>query len=314
MKYRKKLLSAIALAVCATTFTACAGINERVAFKEYWFENTNITPATVLETLEYEVEFKKASGLNEDYTVNYKNGVYTTKLSLTGDEYLYETSLNIDVIYTAGGSSVEKKDSINTWVKFKQTSTLQPISSHKEIINHSPANGGSTIETCFLSYNYTVDTIYNENGLDGKSIIVNNATEAKLEQTFTVEDKYTYLDNEQLLFALRGLSQSTSAISVSVYAPFSSVVQSINLTYGSLQKGTEFTFQKGETQVKQVINYYPVSMKINAQLPGATQTVWIAETTNPKSNTFRNVMLQLETPLSYNLGSLIYKLKSANFI
>ena len=148
-------------------------------------------------------------------------------------------------------------------------------------------------------------------------MIVNNDPESKndpQERTFTVEDKYTYLDNEQLLFALRGISQSTATASVSVYAPFSGVVQNVNLTYSPLQKETEFEFQKGDTQIKQVINYYPVSMKINANLSGATQTAWIAETTSTHSNTFRNVMLQLETPLSYNLGSLIYKLKSANFI
>ena len=175
-------------------------------------------------------------------------------------------------------------------------------------------NGGATIETCFVASNYTVDTTYNENGLGGKSVIVDNETNASQESTFTVEDKYTCLDNEQLLFALRGLSQSTATASVSVYAPFSGVVQPISLTYSPLKTGTEFVFQTGETQVKQVINYHPVHVKINAQLPGATQTAWIAETTNAQSNTFRNVILQLETPLSYNLGSLIYKLKSANFI
>ncbi len=316
MKHGKKIVSAIALTLCAATFTACAGTSEKVTFKEYWLEDANVTPATVLETLEYDVTFKKAAGLNdgEGYTVDYKNGVYTTKLTLNEGVYRYETSLTIDVTYTVGEKSVTKNDSILSWVEFKKTAKLQPIKSHKEIINHSPTNGGSTIDTCFAASDYTVETAYNENGLGGKSKIVNNATKVSQESTFTVEDKYTCLDNEQLLFALRGLSQTTATASVSVYAPFSGVVQPISFTYSSLKKGTEFTFQKGETQVKQVVNYYPVSVQINAQLPGATQTVWIAETTNTQSNAFRNVMLQLETPLSYNLGTLIYKLKSANFI
>ncbi len=314
MKYGKKILSAIALTICATTLTACGNTSEKVTFKEYWLEDANVTPATVLETLTYDVSFKKATGLNEGYTIDYKNGVYTTKLTLNEGVYRYETSLNIDVIYTVGSQTVTKNDSVVSWVEFKKTAKLQPIASHKELACHSPANGGSTIDTCFVYSNYTVDTTYNENGLGGKSVIVDNETNASQESTFTVEDKYTCLDNEQLLFALRGLSQSTTSASVSVYAPFSGVVQPISLTYSTLNTETEFTFQKGETQVKQIVNYYPVSVKINAQLPGATQTAWIAETTNAQSNTFRNVILQLETPLSYNLGSLIYKLKSANFI
>ena len=315
MKHGKKLFSTLALALCATTFISCGGANEKVTFKEYWFEDANVTPATVMETLSYDVEFKKSSGLSTNgYIVDYKNGEYTTKLTLTGDVYRYETSLTIDAVFTVGNQTVEKSDSILSWVEFKKTAKLQPIASHKEIVNHSPSNGGTTIETCFIPCDYTVDTTYNSDGLGGKTVIVNNKNEAKQEKTFNVEDKYTYLDNEQLLFAIRGLSQSTATATLSVYAPFSSVVQNISLQYSALKKGTEFTFQKGEEKIKKVINYYPVSVKINAQLPGATQTVWIAETGNASANTFRNVILQWETPLSYNLGSLIYKLKSANFI
>lgn len=317
MKHRKKILSAIALTLCAATLTACSTTSPKITFVKYWLEDASVTPTNVLEKLEYDVTFKKASGLNNAYTVDYKNGVYTTELSLKGDEYTYKTSFSINVIYTVGGESAEETDSINTWVKFKRTAKLQPLASHKEIVSSSPNSGGTTIKTCYAKHNYTVDTTYNENGLGGKCVIVNNDPESKndpQERTFTVEDKYTYLDNEQLLFALRGISQSTATASVSVYAPFSGVVQNVNLTYSTLQKETEFEFQKGDTQIKQVINYYPVSMKINANLSGATQTAWIAETTSTHSNTFRNVMLQLETPLSYNLGSLIYKLKSANFI
>lgn len=322
MKHGKKLLSAIALTLCATTLTACAGANSKVTFNEFWLEDVGIAPnvsaETVLEALTYGVTFEKDLGLDENYTIDYQNGVYTTKLTLNQGVYRYETSLSIDVTYTVGDKSETKSDSILSWVEFKKNAKLQPIKSHKEIVCHSPANGGGLeIEDCYAKYDYTVDTTYNENGLSGKSVIVNNDPEAnndKQEQTFTVEDKYTCLDNEQLLFALRGLSQSISTASLSVYAPFSGVVQAINLTYSFLEKGSEFSFEKNGVSVKQVINYYPVSVKINAQLPGATQTVWIAETTNARANTFRNLILQFETPLSYNLGSLIYKLKSASFI
>ena len=317
MKHGKKFLSAIALTLCAT-LTACAGTSTKVTFEEYWLEDAgiapNVSPETVLEALEYDVEFKKASGLNDDYSVHYENGVYTTKLTLNQGVYRYETSLSIDVTYTVDGQSDRKTDSIVSWVEFKKNAKLQPIKSHKEIVNHSPEGEGTTIESCYTKYDYTVDTTYNENGLGGKSVIVNNTTSTSEEKTFTVEDKYTCLDNEQLLFALRGLSQSTSTASLSVYAPFSGAVQTINVGYSSLEQGTEFTFTKNGVSSTQVINYYPVSVKINAQLPGATQTAWIAATTNAHSNTFRNLILQLETPVFYNLGSLIYKLKSASFV
>ena len=315
MKFGKKLISALALTLSATTLIACGAPNQKVTFKEYWFADANVTPSTVLEELVYDVEFEAASGLaSNDYKVDYKNGEYKTKLTLTENVYRYETSLTIDVIYSVGSETLEKQDTMTSWVEMEKTAKLQPIASHKEFVSHTPANGGSSLETCFIKYAYSVDTTYDENGLGGKSVVVNNETEKTLEKTFTVEDKYTCLDNEQLLLALRGLSQSTTSAAISTYAPFSGTVQTLNVKFSSLAKGTEFTFERGGTSVKEVVEYYPVSLSINAQLPGATQTVWIAKTDNAQSNKNRNVILQLETPLSYNLGSLIYKLTSAKFI
>ena len=310
MKHGKKILSAVALTLCTAMLSACAGISEKVTFKEYWLEDANVTPETVLETLEYEVSFEKASGLSDTYTLDYQNGVYTTKLSLKDDVYRYETTLAIDAIFTVGTETVTKQDSMITWVEFKKNAKLQPIASHKEFISHSPTNGGATIDTCFMKYDYVVDTTYNENGLEGKSVVVDRAKNDMQEKTFAVEDKYTCLDNEQLLLSLRGLSQSTSSATLSVYAPFSGIVQPIEVSFGALEEGTEFTF----LETPKTISYYPVHIKINAQLSGEVQTVWIAQTTNAQSNTFRNVILQISTPLFYNLGSLTYKLKSANFI
>ncbi len=315
MKFGKKLISALALTLSATTLVACGATNQKVTFKEYWFADANVTPSTVLEELVYEIDFEAASGLaGNEYKVHYQNGEYKTKLSLTENVYRYETSLTVDVVYSVGSETLEKHDTMTSWIEFEKTAKLKPIASHKEFVNHSPANNGTSLETCFIKYDYTVETTYNENGLGGKCVIVNNETEKSQEKTFTVEDKYTYLDNEQLLLALRGLPQSTTSAALSVYAPFSSTVQTLNVNFSTLAKGTEFTFERNGASVKEVVEYYPVNLSINAQLPGATQTVWIAKTDNAQSNKNRNVILQLETPLSYNLGLLIYKLKSAKFI
>ena len=131
MKYRKKILSAIALTLCAATLTACSTTSPKITFVKYWLEDASVTPSNVLEELEYEVTFKKASGLNDAYTVDYKNGVYTTKLTLNEDVYRYETQFNIDVSYTIGEDKFEAQDSILSWVEFKKPTKLQPIASHK---------------------------------------------------------------------------------------------------------------------------------------------------------------------------------------
>ena len=67
-------------------------------------------------------------------------------------------------------------------------------------------------------------------------------------------------------------------------------------------------------KVKKTIDYRSVTMKLSSSNPGATQTAYIATYDNAEMNTHRNVMLKLETPLAYNLGTLVYSLKSINRI
>ena len=60
---------------------------------------------------------------------------------------------------------------------------------------------------------------------------------------------------------------------------------------------------------KKAIEYYPVSISIVDEYPGATQTAWYAKPSDKSSsNTYRNVLLRLETPIFYNLGTLVYEL------
>ena len=81
----------------------------------------------------------------------------------------------------------------------------------------------------------------------------------------------------------------------------------------SAEKGDDFTFQQNGTETSTAIQFYPVSIALDEKNSGQTQTAWVAKTTNPSNNRYRNVVLRLEAPLSYGMGSLIYTLKSANF-
>ena len=48
-------------------------------------------------------------------------------------------------------------------------------------------------------------------------------------------------------------------------------------------------------------------------MPGTSQTVWVAKTTDAQKNSHRNAILRIETPLYYSMGSLVYELKDATF-
>ncbi len=320
----KKLLSLIAGLASVTLLASCTNVNSRVIFSDNWNTDTTHSTPSVNETLKYKVSFEKSSGLDAvNYGLNYSNGTYTATLTPLPDKsgYEYTTSLAIDVTYTLGETSETFTDEMNSTVIFKSSgSSLQPISSEKTMVCHSPANvdGASKIEACYLKYEYKIETNYENDLSKGKTVITNLAATENNTTTreFEIEDdKYTYLDNEQLLLALRGVSPSlNSAPTFLVYAPFTAAVQSIKTSFSTTTSKTSFTFQQNGNSVTKELSYREVSVSIDSKTPGATQTVWIADkATNPLENENRNVILKMETPISYNLGTLIYELTEETY-
>ncbi len=314
---RKILFSVTSLLLGATILGACTDVNYKVTFKNYWFTDANV-PTASTETLTYDVSFEKSNGIAEGYSVEYTNGKYTASLSMLTengkDIYRYETSLTIDVQYTYKKDVSESfTDTVKTRVDLERNAKLTPISSHKEILNHAPTLNPTSLKEGYTLVNYTVDTTYSGNG--GKTVVTNNATNKKETNTFSFEDKYTWLDNEELLLALRGISQSATTSNFYVYAPFSSNVQTIKAAFGSKTTGVEFEFKKdgADTATKAVIDYYPVTLSIDSKNSGSSQTVWIAATDDVMNNTHRNVILRMQMPVSYSLGTLVYTLESATY-
>ncbi|MBE5740453.1 MAG: hypothetical protein E7349_06335 [Clostridiales bacterium] len=317
---RKSIFSCLALLLTTSFLASCVSTNQKVVFSSNWQADNTVQQNTLTESLEYEVTFEKATSMQKDYTLDYQNGKYTTTLTteqLDGRTiYSYETKLTIDVVYTFGQESATFNDVVSSLVKFeKADKALRPISSHKEVFSHSPENGGTALKDCYRFMNYTVDITYNED-YSGETVITAKENEENVESKYSFEmdtKKFTCLDNEQLLFALRGMNPtlSTSA-KFNVYSPFVQASQSVKTTFEA-EKAIDFSFTKNGVAVKDTIQYYPVSIVLNEKNSGSTQTAWIAKNTNIQSNTYRNVVLKLETPIYYSLGSLVYTLKSANF-
>lgn len=312
-------LSALFLASCSCN--ACSG-NTKVSFKDYFLRDVKDNPATVSETLVYSVSHTGSNTYN-NYTVNYSNGTYTTNLQKTGQTQINETdvaiytlttSFTIDVSYTYNGVSLEVPftDTITSTTTFYSgTYMLKPISSEKTIYSHSPAQSQpDSLEKCYMEYNQTVKTDYSNNS----STIINHKDGSTKTNTFEIEDtdKYAYLDNEQLLFALRCMTPSNTA-KMQVYSPFANSVQQIATTFGSAASQNFELSIAGKEGNSFNISYYPVSLEIDAKHNGTTQTAWIAETKDASNNEYRNVMLKYIAPLPFTLGELHYNLISATF-
>lgn len=326
----KKLISAVALTLCAVTLTACSGAN-KVSFDANWYYDTtsNLITGNSEEKLTYAVTYDKSEGLySEFYEMNYSDGVYETSLKTIEAEgeaiYEYTATLTLNVSFTlvkTGEVSETFTDQMSSVVRFKSVSGgLSPIYSKKTTVCHSP-NGvkAAVLTDCYTYYHYDVETVY-KNGKGTatitdyeKNFLKGNKDEATAYHTHNFKASggdYTYLDNEQLLFALRGMPAASNK--VTIHNPLIKANQTISVSTEKA-KGGEFTFTLDGSDAKKAINYVPFSVSISSDNPGATQTVWIAKTEDPLKNTYRNVILRLETPIAYGAGSLVYELTSAEF-
>lgn len=316
----KKLFAAIALTLAATTLAACGDKDQTIEINTYWHAEWNV-PTLIDETLEYDVTFDSTvDNSTVNYELDYKDGTYTTHLvSNSLYEYTYTTSFSITAIYTYKDATVEKQDSVETKVTFSTENGMRPIKSEKTIVSHSPVNDQiSRVNQAYDAFYRRIETDYtgskavckiwdtepNKDGTPNEELLS--------EETFKGKSgRYSYLDNEQLLLALRCISKSEDSAKVKVYSPFMDSTQKIKLSFSDTDDMDVTYFDVvANAEVTKPITYRTAKIKLSSSNPGATQKAWIAAQENPNVN--RNVMLKLETPLAYNLGTLVYTLSSIN--
>ena len=311
----KKLIPILALILGLSSFASCTPGDQTVELYPHWGTNQT-ADSTFSEELTYDVTFEKGSGLSAiGYDLTYKNGKYTTKLVEQKDgSYEYTTTLTIDAVYTLDGKDpVAMSDSVTTTVKFKAaTASLQPISSVKDITCYTPllASKPTSIENCYNVEKFHVETTYAEDGKNGTAVKTNLAEKTPVPETlkFKKSNKYTYLDNEQIPFAFRAFSTDTTSAKVEKYCPFTEVRQTVAISF-TAEEESAYTFKKllinNEEKSDVSYSYRIATMKINAQNSGVSQKVYL--TTKAKD---KNLILKMETPLSYSLGTLVYSLTS----
>ena len=321
----KKIVLALAALTVFSSFAACTNTDYKVRFNDYW-EYNSLANSTISETLVYKVTHEKGAGLdNIGYSLTYGEGEYVTTLKTQGEGYVYKTSLTMPVTFQYGkDDAVEVTDTVTSEVVFARSgNALRPVSSKKAVVSHTPlSSAGASSDKCYELYDFTIITNYPTEGdasstatykkykTDPNSDVLIETTPVVNKSTFNFSNEdYSCLDNEQLLLALRAISNSTTSGSFMAYSPFVGAMQKIDFSFQT-QTSAKFTYTLNGEEQKKDIDYRAVSLSIDDKNPGATQTAWIATTTNPQKNEHRNVMLKLITPLSYSLGDLVYELVS----
>ena len=316
----KKILPLLSAMILTASAAGCS-TQTSVSVTFYWnpTQNTEINSAADYESYEYDVYLKPESGENSSYSVDYKDGKYTMTLTRDSEHtdcYRLESTLTISVQYTKSGKKSEwLSDDVHSTVVFKGNNSLQPVYSEKKIRSHSPTGiNAVTVETAFATFDYTVTTVYNDKATKASCTRVDNAdpkTAGDFEKTFSVPSKHSYFDNEQLAFLLRGLDV-TSQLSIYSYNASARSVQTLKIGKDKAASGSYSFAFNGTVMNDTAIDYVPLSLSISSDNPGATQTFHIAK--DASGNKYRHAILRMETPLAYQLGTLVYELKNAQTI
>ncbi len=317
---KRQFTAAVSALLGATLLISSCSSGSAANFSANWHAGiVNTVVEGTSETLVYNVTQNVETATNSTYSVHYSGGTYTTSLTTEQRDnkllYRYHTELSISVQYLFDGQYSEPKtDKVTSTVYFRGVQEgLRPVSSTKEVESRSPSGlSPASLDSAYRDYHYSIQTDYNEDCTAATSVYTDLSTESGDTQTteFSIGDGYSYIDNEELLFALRGISYA-SAQQFQVYNASVRRVQNVRVSPSAVKGGT-FEFLLSGQPHSNSTDYYSLSISISESNPGATQTAWYAAT-NAANNFYRNVMLRLETPISYNLGSLVYELQSAEF-
>ena len=326
---KKIRLAGLLLLAPLTLLSACSG-GTPLSFTANWYRNTALGGSVndTLEELTYEVSFTPAEN-DSSFSVEYDTGSYTTRLindniarsdGSTKEGYIYTTELTISGRYRLGSEvSEDFSDRVSSSVSFLPvTDGLKPVKSEKEVLSTSPiVSLPETLEGAIETYHYTYDVSYDAALTTATAVYtdLNAETPAPETREYAIDGTTTYLDNEQILFALRGLSLSSVATFRTVNSVMGIVteVSTGTSTTGptSLKESVDFTVDG--TAVKTEIDAVQVPIIYQSTPSGQQQDLVYAATTDTNNNTYRNVLLRMEVPVLQSLGTLVYRLKEAAF-
>ncbi len=318
----KRFFSLFALAPLAL-LAGCGG-TVALSFSPNWYAKTTSENLTgTYEHLVYDVTFKSNGG---DYAVEYDTGTYETTLtddptfSLNGKTYAayhLHTELSLTGRYFYKNEAEEAfEDSMISDVWFLSAgASLQPLKSEKYVHSTVPAVEPTT-ENLTRTFDYTYTVAYSEDRSSAEytmDIAAPEENKGKTQDTIELETDGTFLDNEEIAFALRGIDYTSSTpITFNTIDPQTNRCLSVSGSSPSAEQETVSFSINGET-INETIPTAHIELSYNTSNPGPTRTFVYAAKTSDSENRFRNVLISFESPIIQSLGTLTYTLKEATF-
>ena len=323
MKFKR--LTFLLLAAPLALLAACGNPTVTLSFSPNWYENpVNYNISDTYEFLEYAVTFEKPAS-EGDLRAEDDEGTYTAELSSASVSqdgksrigYRYTTRVHATGRYSLGGRSKEFEESIVSEVWFLGPSdALRPVRSVKTVDAFAPYPSATRVEDAATHYNYTFSVEYNE-ALTRAQVSYDDLLHDENDDTATVKigGSATYLDNEEMIFALRGAELVSGLTFRKLYPVKQGSWKKATVALQSAPADMVYrdSFAIGGTEEARSVEATTVILGYSGGNTGGTQSFTYAKRIADGVNTYRNVLLSMRAPLLYGLGYLNYKLKSAQF-
>lgn len=319
---KAKRLAPLALLLPLMLLAACGG-NTDLDLQANWYSDpVHANIQSDKEELSYEVTYTPPASKDPLASFEYETGTYKTTLQersslasyaawAKGTGYTYHAELKIAGSYTYGGKTESFEDTVTSDVVFMNVDNLlRPVRSDKRY-NVTTYYAGAVV-----NYNYAYTATYNEK-LSETEIAVRDLRENVSEENslnaskkIKLKGSGTFLDNEEIFLALRGLDLTVS----STFRTVNPVTRERMNVATSSSKETKYVGSftvdgapTGEIDVKAV----SFSIGYTASKSGMAQSLVYALPSS--DHDFRNVLLEMTTVAPDGAGSFTYKLKEMNF-
>lgn len=321
---KKRNLTAFLLLAPLALAAACSTGIQHVEIQANWYRNTALGSdiAGTRETLEYAVALSESTPHN-GLTAEYTNGVYTMTLTNASialengskEGYVLETSLTVDAKFTFQGNATSAlRDEVTTRVEFLSVGdNLRPVSSTKIAHTHVPNDSPQSAESIYTEYDYTYAVKYNDALTKATVTYTDRITNAEPNvREIEIEGNTTFLDNEQIFFAMRGMNL-TSAISFRTINPTMRSVQTVGLREAAKEVTESVSFERdGQPYSDSALAAYEVRIGYGGNVGQGMRAVF-AKKTSDTDNVNRNVPLRMEYAVIRSLGTMRFTLTKATF-
>ena len=321
----KKTLTLIITTVFLLLNMASCGLPSTINYEgKYWYADATAS-SNIYEQITYDVKVVSRTESNSNEVKNefvslvLDSGSFVTTLSKDGDNYLYETSLNVSGNYVYGNEKHPLNDDLQSKAVFS-VNGFNPVYSEKK------SNSTTTLALLNNAYtliNYSYDYKVEYKGNNAQTTYTSKIANDPAKTITNTYKNYTdnaYIDNELVTFMPRAINFNNKETYSLAFTTIDVLTQKLHdMTYTTATNNSKidvknFTFtydnvinDEKVTYTENKIQVIKVLLMINDTFSGSTIELYYAM----DHQTHRHRLIKAYTPLNDQMGYMEYTIKSA---